>query len=171
MKIWSYVFLMWLIVSSAWATSIESNTGEKLEISNFKGKVVVVTNIATKCGYTSQLEGLESIYKKYGPAGLIVIGVPSNDFWGQTPEADAEVEKFCKLKYGVTFPLTKKVVVKGQEKHPLIADLINQDNKEEIAWNFEKFILDKEGKVVKRFKSAVRPDAKEMTELIEKLLK
>ena len=147
--------------------------GEKKEttLGEYKGKPILVVNIATQCGYTKQLDGLEKIYAKYKPKGLVVLGIPSNDFGGQTPEGDADVKKFCKLRYGVTFPLTTKQVVKGDKKHPLISKLISADGKStEIAWNFEKFLIDKNGKVVGRFSSKVEPESEELVKSIEKVL-
>lgn len=140
-------------------------------LNEYKGKPVLIVNIATQCGYTKQLDGLEKIYAKYKSKGLVVLGIPSNDFGGQTPEADGDVKKFCKLRYGVTFPLTTKQVVKGESKHPLIAQLIAADGKaQEIAWNFEKFLLDKNGKLVARYKSSVEPDNADLVKSIEKSL-
>ncbi|MCC6137644.1 MAG: glutathione peroxidase [Bdellovibrionaceae bacterium] len=140
-------------------------------LNEYKGKPVLIVNIATQCGYTKQLDGLEKIYEKYKTKGLVVLGIPSNDFGGQTPEADGDVKKFCKLRYGVTFPLTTKQVVKGEGKHPLVAQLISADGKaQEIAWNFEKFLLDKNGKLVGRFKSSVEPENAEFVKSIEKVL-
>jgi len=133
---------------------------------------VLVVNIATECGYTPQLDGLEKVYKKYQAQGLTVLGVPSNDFMGQTPQNDEDVAKFCKLNYGASFPITKKVVVKGDEKVSLIKKLIDQaDEKGEIKWNFEKFLVSADGKTVKRFRSGVKPEDKELTSAIEEMLK
>jgi glutathione peroxidase len=158
--------------SSSKIPTIKRIGGKKtMDLSQYKGKPVLITNIATQCGYTPQLEGLESVYKKFKGKGLVVIGIPSNDFGGQTPEDEEGVKKFCKINYGVSFPLTAKTVVKGDKKHPLISHLLSQsDNKDEIAWNFEKFLLDKEGKVVGRYKSSVKPESKEITEKITSLL-
>lgn len=147
--------------------------GEKKEttLGQYKGKPVLVVNIATQCGYTKQLDGLEKIYQKYKGKGLVVLGIPSNDFMGQTPEGDDDVKKFCKLRYGVTFPLTTKQIVKGDKKHPLVAELIKSSgNANEIEWNFEKFLLDKNGKVVGRFKPAIEPESADVTKAIEKAL-
>ena len=142
---------------------------KKIEV---KEGPVLVVNIATECGYTPQLDGLEKVYKKYQSQGLTVIGVPSNDFLGQTPQNDEEVEKFCKLNYGASFPITKKAVVKGDEKISLIKKLIDQaDEKGEIKWNFEKFLVSSDGKTVKRFRSGVKPEDKELTSAIEEMLK
>lgn len=145
--------------------------GKKMDLSAYKGKPVLLVNIATKCGYTPQLEGMEKLHQQYKDKGLVVLGIPSNDFGGQTPEDNEGVKKFCKLNYGVTFPLTEKAVVKGEKKHPLIADLISQsDNKSEIGWNFEKFLVDKNGKLVERYDSSVKPLDKKLTDKITTLL-
>lgn len=135
-----------------------------------KAKATLIVNIATRCGYTGQLEGLEKIYKSYKDKGFVVIGIPSNDFGGQTPESEEGVAKFCKLNYGVSFPLSKKMVVKGEGKDPLIQYLIKKDNKE-ISWNFEKFLVDHNGKLIARFPSSVTPDSDSITLAVEKLLK
>lgn len=151
--------------------NIKSIGGKKMDLKAYKGKPVLVVNIATQCGYTPQLDGLEKLYQLYKEKGFIVIGIPSNDFGGQTPEDSVGVAKFCKLNYGVTFPITEKIVVKGEKKHPLITSLISQSpEKEEIAWNFEKFLIDKDGHVVGRYKSAIKPDDKQLTDKISALL-
>jgi glutathione peroxidase len=157
--------------SSVYSEKITLLDGSKKEttLEVYRGKPILLVNIATKCGYTKQLDGLEKLYSKYKARGLVVLGVPSNDFGGQTPENDGEVKKFCKLRYGVTFPLTSKVVVKGDAKHPLIAKLIAKDN-QEIAWNFEKFLIDKDGSVISRYKSTVKPEDKVLSDDIEKAL-
>lgn len=151
--------------------TVIDGTKKETTLNEYKGKPILIVNIATQCGYTKQLDALEKVYEKYKAKGLVVLGIPSNDFGGQTPEGDEDVKKFCKLRYGVTFPLTTKSTVKGNDKHPLIADLIAADGKkEEIAWNFEKFLLDKNGKLVGRYKSAVTPDDDQITKAIEKAL-
>ncbi len=142
-----------------------------MDLKQYKGQPVLMVNIATQCGYTPQLDGLEKLYNQYKAKGFVVVGVPSNDFGSQTPESNEGVKKFCLLNYGVSFPLTEKVVVKGDQKHPLIANLISQSSdKKEIGWNFEKFLIDKEGKLVERFSSSVKPEDKELTEKIASLL-
>lgn len=140
--------------------------GKDFAFENYKDKPILVVNIATKCGYTPQLDDLEKLAKKY-QGKLTVVGVPSNDFGGQTPEGNKEVAEFCRLNYGVTFPLTEKLVVKGDKKHPLYKFLTQ---KKEVGWNFEKFLVGKDGKVVKRFNSGVAPMGEEMIQAIEKLL-
>jgi glutathione peroxidase len=138
---------------------ILSNKGIAMDLSEYKGKVVLVVNIATHCGYTGQLDGLEKIYRKFKDQGLVVLGVPSNDFGSQTPEGNDEVKKFCKLNYGVSFPLTPKMVVSGSQKDPLFRWLTKSENAEkEIAWNFEKFLVNRSGKLINRFSSKTEPD-------------
>lgn len=160
-----------LVTTQAFAVSITKNNGETIKLEDLKGKAVLVVNIATQCGYTPQLDNLEKVHQKYKDKGLVVIGIPSNDFGGQTPESDKEVAKFCKINYGASYTLSKKSVVKGDGKHPLIANLIKQDGEGEIRWNFEKFLIGKDGKLVKRFRSGVKPDSDEVTSKIEKQLK
>jgi len=147
---------------------LEQVNGKVLELEKLKGNPIVFVNIATRCGYTGQLDDLEKLYQKYKAKGLIVVGMPSNDFGGQTPESNKDVGKFCRLKYGVTFPLVKKSIVKGPKKSLLAKSLVADG--EEISWNFEKFIVNKEGKVVSRYKSGVEPLSKDLTKRIEGLL-
>ena len=133
---------------------------------------IVHTNIATQCGYTGQLDDLEALYQKYKDKGLLVVGVPSNDFGGQTPEGDQEVAKFCKINYGVTFPLALKQSVKGKDKTELFKKLTQADKSadQEIKWNFEKFIISRDGQLLGRFRSDVGPMSTSVTQLIEKNL-
>ncbi|MFK8139426.1 MAG: glutathione peroxidase [Bdellovibrionales bacterium] len=135
------------------------------------GNLLLIVNIATQCGYTPQLDGLEKLYGKYKDKGFKVVGVPSNEFGGQTPENDEDVKKFCKLNFGVSFPIEPKTNVKGSDIHPEIKKLIeSSENKAEIAWNFEKFLVDKNGALIARFKSGVKPMDEELISLIEKNL-
>jgi glutathione peroxidase len=142
--------------------------GETLDLAKLKGKAVVYVNVATRCGYTGQLDDLEKLYQKYKSRGLVVVGMPSNDFGGQTPESNKEVGKFCRLKYGVTFPLLEKSSVKGPQKSKLAKVLT--ESGDEISWNFEKFVVDKKGKIVTRFKSGTEPLSSELTKAVERLL-
>lgn len=173
---WKIMTLFIFCSSSVFAKGLydfglQNTKGEKMNLSEYKGKVVMLVNIATKCGYTPQLDDLEAVYKKYQEKGLVVIGVPSNDFGGQTPENSEDAAKFCRLTYGVSFPIMKKAVVKGEEKEAFFKWLQNErSDKEEIAWNFEKFLFDKEGKLVENFKSKVEPQDKSITSKIEELL-
>ena len=133
--------------------------GKDLDLSKFKGKVVLVVNVASKCGYTPQYEGLQALYAKHEKDGLVVLGVPSNDFGKQEPGTEADIQQFCQTNYKVTFPMTAKVAVKGPDKTELYKVLTEAaPEKGEVAWNFEKFLIARDGKVVGRFKSAVAPD-------------
>ena len=150
---------------------IDDIGGKPMSLSQYKGKTVLLVNIATKCGYTPQLKGLEALYQKYKAKGLVVVGIPSNDFGGQTPEKESGVKKFCLINYGVTFPLTSKAVVKGDKKHPLIKALLAQaKDKSDIGWNFEKFLIDKNGKLVERYESSVKPEDKNLDSKISSIL-
>ena len=142
--------------------------GKELSFSSFKGKAVLVVNIATKCGYTGQLDDLEKLYQE-NQKDLVIVGVPSNDFGSQTPENDQEVAKFCRLKYGVSFPITKKVAVKGKDAPKFMQNILSSAGGEEIKWNFEKFLFDKNGEFVARFPSNKKP--MEISSDLKKLLK
>ncbi len=151
--------------------TIQSIASKPLALSKYKGKVLLIVNTASKCGFTYQYEGLEKLYKTYQAKGLQVLGVPSNDFGAQEPGNEEEIQKFCKIKYGVTFDLGKKEVVSGSNKSDLFAFLTTKGPEAgEVKWNFEKFLVDKNGKVVARFGSKVKPEDKAMITAIEKLL-
>lgn len=141
-------------------------------LASLGAKANLVVNIATRCGYTPQLKGLESLYSEYKSKGLVVIGIPSNDFGSQTPEKNDKVKDFCKLKYGVSFPLTRKIKVTGKNKHPWIKTLLEKSkDSTEISWNFEKFLIDRQGTVVARFTSNDKPRSKKIINELENLLK
>ena len=144
----------------------------EVKLSDYKGKVLLIVNVASKCGFTSQYEGLQKIYELYKDRGFEILGFPCNDFGGQEPGTNEEIKNFCSINYMVTFPLFDKVHVKGDEKEPLFDVLTNNSvtGKSSIKWNFEKFIIDKEGNIVKRFRSITKPDSKKITSLIEKEL-
>jgi len=134
--------------------------------------VLLIVNVASRCGFTSQYKGLQRIYEKYKDQGFEVLGFPCNDFGGQEPGTNEEIKNFCSLNYNVTFPMFDKVHVKGDEKAPLFDLLTNNSvtGKSSIKWNFEKFIIDKEGNIVDRFRSVTKPDSKKITSLIEQEL-
>ena len=174
-KIFKYAFLIFLLpinlsaeTNPLYSFQLESIKGNKISLSSFKGRVLLIVNIATQCGYTPQLKALQELNKSYGPKGLVVLGIPSNDFGGQTPEANPEVENFCKDNYGVSFPLTKKLTVSGVRKHALFTLLTKKDG--EILWNFEKFLIDKKGNLIKRFRSGQNPLSKDIIKSINKLI-
>jgi len=142
----------------------------EINFSQFRGKVVLLTNIATRCGFTKQLEGLQKISEEYKEKGLVVLGIPSNDFLSQTPEEDKDVVSFCKLNYGVTFLVSQKTEVIGKNKHSIFKWIQAQKGfSTPILWNFEKFFIDKEGKLLKRFRSATTPDNLEFLKTLEGL--
>ena len=154
--------------------NIEAKTikGETIKLSSLKGKAILFVNIASRCGYTPQLESLQKLYDRYQDKGLTVVGIPSNDFGGQSPEKNADMAKFCKLNYGVNFPLLSKTSVKGPNKHPLFKFLINSTkNKREISWNFEKFLVDNQGNLLNRFRSGDSPLGNKIISKIQQALK
>ena len=161
------------LASDFYAIKEKSIKGEEFKMSDLKGKTVLVVNIASQCGYTGQLDGLESLYKKYKDKNFVVVGVPTNDFGGQTPEDDKAMLEFCQKNYNVTFPVLTKKTVQGKEKRELYKFLTEKTPKEyqgDISWNFEKFLVNKDGNVVGRYKSSVKPDDKELTKKIESSL-
>jgi len=136
--------------------------GKEYDLSKLKGKVVLIVNVASACGLTPQYTGLQDLYDKYSKDGLVVVGVPANEFLAQEPGTDAEIKKFCSTKYKVTFPMMSKVVVKGDKTIPLYKTLVEatpgKDGKpQEVSWNFEKFLIGRDGKVAGRFSPRVEP--------------
>jgi glutathione peroxidase len=179
--------------ASIYDIPVERISGEPASLGEFKGKVVLVVNVASKCGLTPQYEGLEKLYEKLEPKGLVVAGFPANDFKAQEPGTNDEIQSFCTLNYGVKFPLFSKIKVTGPEKHPLYAALIaaqpaavsvNQPSwreklngwgvptlpEPELTWNFEKFLVSRTGEVVQRFAPDTAADAPELTAAIEREL-
>ena len=141
-------------------------------LAKYKGKVLLIVNVASKCGFTKQYAGLEELNKKYSDKGLVILGFPSNDFKGQEPGTEEEIVQFCTAKFNVTFPLYAKVQVTGADKAPLYEYLTEGDHpgKGEVGWNFNKFLVDRNGHVVEHYQSKVTPDAPELTGKIEELL-
>lgn len=139
----------------------------EIKLEDYKDHTVLFVNIATRCGYTGQLDGLEKLYQKYKDKKFVVVGLPSNDFGQQTPEENKEVAKFCRLKYGVSFPITEKLSVTGDQKHPLVGLLLKSTSTAKVSWNFNKFLLNKKGKVVAHFPSSVAPEDKNLIQKIE----
>jgi glutathione peroxidase len=151
---------------------MKSLEGKPFSLNDYKGKVVLVVNVASKCGYTPQYKGLQALHEKYSAKGFTVVGVPCNDFGEQEPGSSEEIRKFCSDNYNVTFPITEKVHVKGPEQHPLYARLTGKDAEfpGDIKWNFGKFVIGRDGKVLKRFDSGTKPDSSELTGAIESAL-
>jgi len=146
--------------------------GHDATLKPFAGKVVLVVNVASKCGFTPQYTALEAVYKKYQDQGLVVCGFPCNQFGGQEPGTAADIKEFCTSKYSVTFPMFDKLEVNGPNRHPLYVALAGSDSPYpgNIKWNFTKFLLGRDGKIVARFESAVKPDSEVVTKAIEAAL-
>ncbi len=145
-------------------TTIE---GQKTTLASYKGKALLIVNVASKCGFTYQYEGLEKLYKTYKDKGLVVLGFPCNQFSEQEPGNEEEIKNFCSLTYDVTFPMFSKIDVNGEKAHPLYLCLKKQQSgflgSEAIKWNFTKFLVDKEGNIVDRFAPATKPESLEET--------
>lgn len=150
---------------------IVMNGGDTLTLDQWRGKVVLVINVASKCGLTPQYEGLEALYRQKHDAGLEILGVPSNDFLGQEPGSDAEIAEFCQLTYDVTFPLASKTPVSGPDRHPLYSALIAEiPDTPEVQWNFEKFLIGRDGAVAARFAPDTKPDDPAFVQAIDDAL-
>ena len=150
---------------------VKKRNGEDFSLSEYKGKVMLIVNTATGCGFTPQYEGLEKLYKKYHDKGLEILDFPCNQFAGQAPGTDEEIHEFCQLKYNTSFDQFKKIDVNGKNEDPLYTYLKEQKHGliKKIKWNFEKFLVDKEGNVVDRFPSTTKPE--DIDKRIEELLK
>jgi glutathione peroxidase len=145
--------------------------GAPSSLQAFAGKVILVVNVASKCGFTPQYAGLEALYRRYADQGLTIIGFPANNFLRQEPGTDAEILSFCQSKYDVTFPMMSKISVAGKDQHPLYAYLTKESPVPgKITWNFNKFLLDRQGNVIARFDSKVKPDDPALIAQIEALL-
>ncbi|WP_329113876.1 glutathione peroxidase [Streptomyces sp. NBC_01465] len=146
-------------------------TGEATSLADYRGKAVLLVNVASKCGLTPQYAGLERLQQSYGEKGFTVLGVPCNQFAGQEPGSSEEIQSFCSATYGVTFPLLEKIEVNGEHRHPLYAELTQVADAEgeagDIQWNFEKFVLDAQGEVVGRFRPRTEPESPELVAAIE----
>jgi glutathione peroxidase len=145
--------------------------GEKISLSTFKGKKVLVVNVASKCGFTPQYEGLEALYRKYKGQNFVVIGFPANNFLGQEPGTNEEIKQFCTLKYDVTFPMMAKISVKGKDIHPLYKWLTNKSENgvlnAKVKWNFQKFMIDETGKLVGFASPSEKPNSEKIVKWIE----
>lgn len=180
--------------ASIYDIPVRKITGEETSLAEFKGHVLLVVNVASKCGLTPQYEGLEKLYEQYKGQGLVIAGFPANDFKEQEPGTESEIAQFCSLNYGVDFPMFSKITVVGADRHPLYAALIKAQpaavsvnnpswrekvtgwgvptlEEPELLWNFEKFLVSRSGEVVKRFAPDTAPDAPELVAAIEAQLK
>jgi glutathione peroxidase len=149
--------------------SAKTITGQEKSLADYKGNVLLVVNVASECGLTPQYDGLEKLHEKYADKGLRVVGFPANEFGAQEPGSNEQIQEFCKTKYGVKFDMMGKVVVKGDGIHPLFAWLTNETGGE-IKWNFGKFLIGRNGDILKRFEPKVDPLDPEVTSAIEKAL-
>ncbi len=146
--------------------------GNIVPLSTYKGRVALVVNTASRCGYTPQLAGLQRLYEKYSPSGFVILGFPSNDFGGQDPGTNEEIKAFCSGNYDVTFPMFAKSVVKGRDKSELYTFLTSTSTPaREVGWNFEKFLISRDGIVLARFPSRAEPESQTVIESIEAALK
>jgi len=155
--------------------TLNSLDGKPAPLAEYRGKVILIVNVASKCGYTPQYTGLEKIYEKYKDQGFVILGFPANNFGGQEPGTNEEIKTFCSSKYQVTFPMYSKVSVKGADSAPLYQFLTDKQSNPasggEIKWNFTKFLVDRNGKVIARFEPATTPESTDVTGAIEKALK
>ncbi len=154
--------------------AVQDIDGEQVDLTQYDGEVLMIVNVASKCGFTSQYEQLEAIYRKYQDEGFVILGFPSNDFMRQEPGTNEEIKSFCTLTYGVTFPMFAKIAVKGKEMPPLYQDLTSKERNGalggSIKWNFTKFLVGRDGHARARFGPAIEPDAPEVVAAIEAAL-
>lgn len=154
--------------------TLNSIDGKPAPLADYKGKVVLIVNVASRCGYTPQYSALESLYEKYKGQGFVILGFPANNFGAQEPGTNEEIKTFCTRKYNVSFPMYAKISVKGDDQSPLYSYLTKETGPSitgDIKWNFTKFLVDRNGDVVQRFEPAVTPDSPEMVAAVEKQLK
>ncbi len=145
--------------------------GKEQSLADYKGKVILIVNVASRCGFTPQYKGLEALYQKYKERGLVVLGFPANNFGGQEPGSNEQIQQFCSLNYGVTFPMFSKISVKGADIHPLYKYLTESSEAPgAIAWNFNKFLVDRDGRVAIHWGSMTAPDSKALIKKVEALL-
>jgi len=184
---WLTVGTFGLLMIGGVQAQIESNKTSKIydfvvqridgvptPLAAYKGQVLLIVNVASRCGFTGQYDGLQKVYDNYKDRGLVVLGFPANDFLGQEPGSNAEIAQFCSLKYHVTFPMFEKIVVTGRDMHPLYKYLTDKQTNPEfsgrITWNFNKFLIGRDGRIVARFGSRTAPEHKDVNAAIEKAL-
>jgi glutathione peroxidase len=157
-------------MESIYDYKVNTIDGKNISLKDFEGEVLLIVNTASKCGYTPQYAGLQKLYESYSDQGLKVLGFPANNFGGQEPGTNEEIAQFCELNYGVTFPMFEKVSVRGDDIHPMFLELTKTENPDftgDISWNFEKFLIDRNGNLVRRFKSNATPDGDEFINAVE----
>ncbi|HKX32872.1 MAG TPA: glutathione peroxidase [Blastocatellia bacterium] len=162
-------------MSSIYEIQVKDIKGQTFTLDRYKGKTMLIVNVASECGFTPQYEGLESVYKKYESQGLVILGFPANNFGGQEPGTDEEIKTFCQTRYNVTFPVFSKISAAGSDMHPLYKYLTEKETNPQfggkITWNFNKFLVDKAGHLVARFDSSDKPESPKVTQAIEQALK
>lgn len=145
--------------------------GNEVGLEAFRGKVLLIVNVASRCGFTKQYAGLESLYQRFKARGFEVLGFPANNFLWQEPGSNQQIRDFCSARYGVTFPMFSKISVRGRDCHPLYRWLVrNSESKKPVEWNFAKFLVDRNGRIAARFKPSVRPEDPALVQAIEKAL-
>lgn len=161
-------------MASLYTIPIQTITGEETTLEQYRGKVLLIVNTASKCGFTGQYEGLQALYETYRDQGLVILGFPSNDFLRQEPGTNEEIQSFCKLNYGVTFPLFAKISVKGKGQHPLYRFLTrpetNPKHNGKITWNFNKFLIGRQGEIKNRFGSRTKPQSDKLLQELKAAL-
>jgi len=161
-------------MSGFYGIGVETMAGEAIKLGEYRGKVLLIVNTASKCGFTGQYAGLQTLYETYQDRGLVVLGFPSNDFLRQEPGTNEEIQAFCKLNYGVTFPLFGKISVKGKDQHPLYVYLTSRESNPafpgKISWNFNKFLISRDGQVIGRFGSRTKPDDEKLVTALQAAL-
>jgi glutathione peroxidase len=160
--------------SSIYDFQVQDIDGRARSLQEFRGKVLLVVNVASRCGFTYQYEGLEALHREYGPRGLVVLGFPANDFLGQEPGTNEQIKEFCTLSYGVSFPMFAKIHVKGREIHPLYRYLTDKRTNPRFAggitWNFNKFLIGRDGEVLDRFGTREEPGSDRIRRAVEQAL-
>ena len=164
-----------IMATNIYDIAVKDIDGRDTTLAAYRGKVMLIVNVASRCGFTGQYDGLQKLYEQHKDSGFVILGFPANNFLGQEPGADPEIKKFCTLTYGVTFPMFAKISVKGDDKHPLYKFLTEKATNPgfdgEISWNFNKFLISKNGTVLARFGSRTKPESPEITEAIQKAIK
>ena len=151
--------------------TLQTIDGKEQPLSAYKGKALLIVNVASECGFTPQYKGLEALYEKYKDRGLVILGFPANNFGGQEPGTEQQIKEFCSTTYGVTFPMFSKINVKGADIHPLYKYLTESSNPTgPISWNFNKFLIDPSGRITARWGSRTAPDSKELIEKVAEVL-
>ena len=155
----------------AYEFNFKNLNGNQLNLAEYKNKIMVIINVASQCGFTGQYEDMQNIWNKYKDKGVVIIGVPSNDFGGQEPGNNTEIKNFCEAKFGITFPMSEKVIVKGNDAHPFYIWAKKNHGKSAVPkWNFHKIIIGRDGKIFDTFSSMTNPSSKKFVDVLEKLI-